>query len=127
MSRYQLIRACTEPWPVQLLCRVLGVSPTGYFQWQQRPAWSTAEWQQAAQVAFTRHARRYGTRRLRAELQAEGHAVGRYPLRSWLHRNDLRALSTPPPHDRRRPGRRGGRKPAARPARTPRSESGVGG
>ena len=100
MSRYQLIRACTEPWPVQLLCRVLGVSPTGYFQWQQRPAWSTAEWQQAAQVAFTRHARRYGTRRLRAELQAEGHAVGRYPLRSWLHRNDLRALSTRPQRPR---------------------------
>ena len=38
MSRYQLIRACTEPWPVQLLCRVLGVSPAGYYQWQQRPA-----------------------------------------------------------------------------------------
>jgi hypothetical protein len=26
-----------------------------------------------AQQAFTRHAKRYGTRRLRAELQAEGH------------------------------------------------------
>ena len=100
MSRYQLIRACTEPWPVQPLCRVLGVSPAGYYQWQQRPARSAAQWQKAAQVAFTRHARRYGTRRLRAELHAEGHAVGRYALRSWLHRNGLRALSTRPQRPR---------------------------
>ncbi|WP_201986654.1 DDE-type integrase/transposase/recombinase [Hymenobacter rubidus] len=34
------------------------------------------------QAAFTRHARRYGIRRLRAELRTEGHAVGRYALRS---------------------------------------------
>jgi len=50
----------------------------------------------AAQAAFPRHARRYGTRRLRAELHAEGHAVGRYALRTWLHRHDLQALSTCP-------------------------------
>ena len=100
MSRYEFIRACTEPWPVQLLCRVLAVSPTGYYQWQQRPARSTTKWQEAAQAAFTRHARRYGTRRLRTELRAEGHAVGRYALRSWLHRNDLRALSTRPQRPR---------------------------
>jgi len=31
---------------------------------------------------------------MRAELRAEGHAVGRYALRSWLHRHGLRALNT---------------------------------
>ena len=93
MSRYRFIAACSEPWPVQVLCPVLGVSCAGYYQWQQRPVRSTAAWQEAAQAAFMRHARRYGTRRLRAELRAEGHAVGRYALRSWLHRHDLRALS----------------------------------
>ena len=100
MSRYQFIRACTGPWPGQRLCRGLAVSPAGYYQWQQRPTRSTAEWQEAAQAAFTRHARRYGTRRLRAELRAEGHAVGRYALRSWLHRHNLRALSTRPQRPR---------------------------
>ena len=82
MSRYQFLRACTGPWPVQLLCRVLAGRPAGYYPWQQRPARSTAEWQQAAQAAFTRHARRHGTRRLRAELRAAGHAVG--PCRGAL-------------------------------------------
>lgn len=45
-------------------------------------------------------ARRYGTRRLRAELRAEGYLVGRYALRSWLHRQGLRALSTRPQRPR---------------------------
>ena len=94
MNRYQFMQTCTEPWPVRLLCRLLAVSAAGYYQWQQRPAQPVAAWQPAAQAAFTRHARRYGTRRLRAELRAEGHAVGRYALRSWLRRNGLRALST---------------------------------
>ncbi len=100
MSRYAFIRACTEPWPVQLLCRLLAVSPAGYYQWRQRPERPAAGWQVAAQAAFTRHARRYGTRRLRAELRAEGHAVGRYALRTWLHRKGLRALSTHPQRPR---------------------------
>jgi putative transposase len=31
---------------------------------------------------------------LRAELQAEGHRVGRYALRTWLRDQGLRALTT---------------------------------
>ena len=96
MSRYRFIAACIEAWPVQLLCRVLAVNPAGYYQWLQRPPAAPAPWQAVAQAGFTRHARRYGTRRRRAELQVEGHAVGRYALRTWLPRHHLQALSTRP-------------------------------
>ena len=82
MSRHAFVAACPERWPVQRLCRVLSVSPAGYYQWRQRRAAAPALWPAAAQAAFTRHARRYGTRRLRAELRAEGQAVGRYALRT---------------------------------------------
>jgi len=34
-------------------------------------------WEAALEKAFTRHHKRYGTRRLRVELQKEGHRVGR--------------------------------------------------
>ena len=50
--------------------------------------------------AFTRHAKRNGTRRLRAELQAEGHRVGRYALRSWLQASGQCALRSRPQRPR---------------------------
>lgn len=79
---------------------MLGVSRAGYYAWRARPAPAPAPWQVAAQAAFTRHAQRYGTRRLRAELQAEGHSVGRYALRTWLTASGQRALSTRPQRPR---------------------------
>ena len=100
MSRYAFIQGRTEPWPVQMLCRLLAVSTAGYYQWQGRSVAVEAPWHRAAQQAFARHASRYGTRRLRAELRAEGHAVGRCALRTWLRRHGLRALSTRPQRPR---------------------------
>jgi len=94
MSRYQFIEQVAATEPVQVLCRVLHVSSAGYYQWLGRAARPTPGWERAATAAFSRHAQRYGTRRLQVELRAEGHAVGRYALRTWLHRHGFRALST---------------------------------
>lgn len=96
MSRYRFVEQGAATASVQVLCRVLQVSAAGYYQWRSRAARSTPSWEPAANAAFSRHAQRYGTRRLRVELQAEGHAVGRNALRSWLRRRGLRALSTRP-------------------------------
>ena len=85
---------------MQLRCRLLAVSSVGHDQCQKRLTPSVATWPPAAQAIFTRHTRRYGTRRLRAELHAEGHAVVHYALRTWLLRNDLRALSIRPQRPR---------------------------
>jgi len=100
MSRYHFIEQVATTEPVQVLCRVLEVSAAGYYQWLSRAARPVPSWEPAANAAFSRHAQRYGTRRLRAELQAEGHAVGRYALRTWLRRRGLRALSTRPQRPR---------------------------
>jgi transposase InsO family protein len=96
MSCYQFIEQLATSEPVQVLCRVLHVSPAGYYQWLGRADRPLPAWEPAATAAFSRHAQRYGTRRLRAELRAEGHMVGRYALRTWLRRCGLRALSTRP-------------------------------
>ena len=36
--RFQLIDAAKKDFPVQRLCKVLGVSESGYFAWKGRPA-----------------------------------------------------------------------------------------
>ena len=36
--RFQLIDVAKKDFPVQRLCKVLGVSPSGSFAWRRRPA-----------------------------------------------------------------------------------------
>ena len=77
VSTYQYIARRQAQVPVRQLCQVLRVAPSAYYAWQrrQRPAPEPA-WQVAVREEFKCHSARYGTRRLRAELQAQGHLVG---------------------------------------------------
>ncbi|MBO3272172.1 IS3 family transposase [Hymenobacter defluvii] len=91
MSRYHFIeRHCTQV-PVRTLCRVLQVAPSSYYAWRKRRQQPAPAWERAIVRAFQRHARRYGTRRLRAEVHAEGHRVGRGRIRRVLAAHGLRA------------------------------------
>ncbi len=36
--RFELVDAAKKDFPVQQLCKVLGVSESGYFAWKGRPA-----------------------------------------------------------------------------------------
>lgn len=79
VSTYRHIAQRQARVPVRQLCQVLQVAPSAYYPWrhvQQRPRVEPA-WQVAVREAFRRHCQRYGTHRLHAEVQAEGHAVGR--------------------------------------------------
>ncbi|TVT39287.1 transposase [Hymenobacter setariae] len=75
MTRYQFIEQVATTEPVQMLCCVLEVSAAGYYL---SSGAGLRAWEPAATAAFSHHAQRYGTRRLRAELRAEGYAIGRY-------------------------------------------------
>jgi len=99
MKRFTFIALHAAHWPVRQQCRLLAVSPSGYYAWRKRAPIPAAEpastaWQVAAQRVFATHAGRYGQRRLRAQLRREGHAVGRHRLRGWLSASGLRALCT---------------------------------
>ena len=85
MSTYQHIAQYRAHVPVRQLCQVLGVAPSAYYAWQRRPP-SVPEpaWQVAVRNEFAWHSARYGTRRLRAELHAQGHRVGRWRIRRTL-------------------------------------------
>src|SRR3954470_9581367 len=74
--RYDFVEAHRGEWPVRLMCRVLRVSPGGYYDWRGRPRSSRAAGQDALVVAIKAvHGEvkaRYGSPRIHAELVARG-------------------------------------------------------
>ena len=92
MSTYQYIAQHRAQVPVRHLCQVLHVATSAYYGWQRRRRPSPeAAWQIAVRKECSRHAARYGTRRLRAELHAQSHLVGRWRIRRTLAAARLRA------------------------------------
>jgi len=67
--------------PTATLCRVLGVSPSGYYAWRKRPlsARARADVELRAHIDAIHHASRgtYGAPRVHVELAARGFPVGR--------------------------------------------------
>jgi putative transposase len=78
--RFTLIDEAKEEFPVHRLCRVLGVSQSGYFAWKSRPACR----RQHEDMVLLAHVRSafalsngtYGSPRMTRELQDSGLAVG---------------------------------------------------
>ena len=74
--RYDFIEGHRGRWPVRLMCRVLAVSPGGYYDWRGRPQSSRTQRREALAVAIKAvHAEvkaRYGSPRVHAELVARG-------------------------------------------------------
>jgi len=68
-------------WPIATMARLLGVSPSGYHAWRQRPpsqrARSDAVLLAKIRVLHTRSHGIYGAPRIHAELAAQGVHVGR--------------------------------------------------
>ena len=95
MSAYQHIahRQRQGQVLVRWLCHALQVAPSAFYAWQRQACQAASEpaSQTAVRQAFARHGRRYGTRRLRAKVQAEGHRVGRWRIRHTLAIHGLRA------------------------------------
>ena len=70
------------------------VSTSSYYEYIKRSKNEgiNSELEQAVKTAFWRHKRRYGTRRLVAELADEGFRVGRKRISSILRKNGLKAI-----------------------------------
>jgi putative transposase len=74
--RYDFVESHRERWPVRLMCRVLRVSPGGYYDWRGRPQSIRAARQDALVVSIKAiHGEvkaRYGSPRIHAEMAARG-------------------------------------------------------
>ena len=93
--KFTFIDAAKEEFPVQRLCKVLGVSQSGYFAWRSRPA-SRRQRDDLVLLAHVRSAfvlsnGTYGSPRMTRELQDQGLRVGRRRTARLMRENGLRA------------------------------------
>lgn len=93
--KFAFILAEKAFFPITVLCRVLGVSCSGFHAWRKRPQAprARANAQLAVQVAAVheRSRKTYGSPRVHAELQAKGVRVGKKRVERLMRENGLQA------------------------------------
>jgi putative transposase len=113
VSSYKLIEAEKTSFPVQFMCRMLGVSRSGYYGWRDRPPAA----RNRADAALTerireiheRSRRTYGSPRVHAELRALGTRCGRKRVERLMRKARLQGCM----RGRRRGTTRRGKRAAA--------------
>lgn len=80
-------------YPLRLMCRVLAVSPAGFYAWQRRPrsaqALADARLRVTVAALHRRSQATYGTPRIHADLQAAGERVARKRVARLLREQGL--------------------------------------
>jgi len=93
--KYAMIHFHDALFKVRLMCRVLRVSPSGYYEWRSRTPASNArrrEWLDVqVQAAFVAEKGRAGAPRVVRRLKAQGHRCGRHQVARSMRRQGLRA------------------------------------
>ena len=96
MKRYEFIAKERVNHTVERLCRVMKVSPDAFYKWRAGKSYQLGERKrelaEKVKTVFYFHRRRYGARRIAAQLQAEGVAVGRRQVGSLLRDQNLQAI-----------------------------------
>jgi len=93
---YSFILSQERCFPVITMCRVLSVSRSCYYVYRKHDGEPESPLKQQSESrvvdAFTLHKRRYGIRRLVAELADSGLKIGHYRIRGILKRHGLKAI-----------------------------------
>ncbi len=94
--RFKLIDQAKKQFPIHRLCRVLGVSESGYYAWKQRGP----SQRQLDDMVLLAHIRSqfelshetYGSPRMHVELNEDGVPVGRRRVARLMRDNGIKAL-----------------------------------
>jgi putative transposase len=80
----------------ELILRVLNVSKSAFYAWQRKTTYGLkaekARKAAAVKEVFKEHRRRYGARRIVADLQEKGCKIGRFQVRSLMKKQNLVAI-----------------------------------
>jgi putative transposase len=92
-EKFAFISAEKANFSVLMMCRLLGVSTSGYYEWENRPVSETALWRQelAGLVVdkFVQSGATYGYRRVHAELVRDGIGVDDEMVRALMREQGL--------------------------------------
>ena len=95
--RFGFVEQHARTWPVRLMCRVLGVSTSGYYGWRSRPESTRSATNRQLLEDVRRihagHHGRYGSPRVHAALRAEGRSASRGRVERLMRRHGIRALA----------------------------------
>lgn len=95
--KYAFIREYAGCWPVAMMCRVLGVSRSGFYEWRDRPESPRAVANQMLLGEIrrlkARHHNRYGSPRMHAALRAEGHRCSRGHVARLMRLHGIQAVA----------------------------------
>jgi len=96
--KYACITLYRREFKVRLMCRVLAVSPSGYYAWRQRPSCAHAVADERllvnVRVAYRTSGGTYGAPRVHEELHQQGLRVGRKRVARLMRTDGL--VGTPP-------------------------------
>ncbi len=94
--RYRFIDAHKKAWPVKLMCGVLNVSSSGYYDWTgrspSRRAHSNRNLDSRIREIFARHRQRYGAPRITDALHDEDIACSENRVARRMRAQGLKAI-----------------------------------
>ncbi len=93
--KYKFIEVHREEYAVKIMCQVLGVSRSGYYDWQKRKpsARDRANEKLLEEIKkiFERSRKTYGSPRIHAELKAQGKTCSRNRVARLMRKHGIRA------------------------------------
>jgi transposase InsO family protein len=93
--RYRAIQEHDRRYPIRLMCRVLVVSPAGYYAWRGRPESRRAAANRTLlatiRVLHQDSRQTYGSPSIWRALRKQGHRVGEHRVARLMRHDGLRA------------------------------------
>ncbi|MCF2911257.1 IS3 family transposase [Pseudoalteromonas sp. DL2-H2.2] len=91
--KYQFIQVQSDEYPTLILCRVMGVSSSAYYDWCKRPAQvidaQTLRLFRRIKVLFKESRQSLGSRQMMKQLRKEGFKIGRFKVRRLMKKLGL--------------------------------------
>lgn len=92
-SKCEFVSAHASEFAVKQLCETVKLNPVSYYRSLKSVAVEAEADAESVEQVFWQHSRRYGSRRIHAELSAAGASIGRHRVRRLMRERGLRAIA----------------------------------